>query len=120
AWTFDRGKPPQAAAAGNSSFGAHPPRQWAQSAIPQSGTYGIDRRDGRSGGVDTDRRSHEARDTTEIRVPSPMAPWRLGAVGQPQRHAPGQSRLRHERTPLSLPPHAQGRSASMIAAASYF
>jgi hypothetical protein len=33
----------------------------------------------------------------EIRIPAQVAPWRLGAVGQPQPVAPGQSRLRHER-----------------------
>ena len=34
-----------------------------------------------------------ARDTEKVRVPAPLAPRRLGAVGQPQRHASGQSRI---------------------------
>ena len=54
-----------------------------------------------------------ARDAEEIRVSAQVAPRRLGDVGQPQRHAPGQSRLRHERAPLPLSPHAQGRSAGV-------
>src|SRR4029077_668728 len=60
-----------------------------------------------------DRRIDAARDAKEIRIPPPMALRRLGDVGQPQRHAPGQSRLRHERAPLPLPPDAQGRSAGV-------
>src|SRR5215471_13381644 len=42
-----------------------------------------------------------------------MALRRLGDLGQPQRHAPGQPRLRHERAALPLPPDAQGRSADV-------
>ena len=38
-----------------------------------------------------------------------------GDLGQPQRHAPGQPRLRHERAALSVPPHAEGRSAGLMA-----
>ncbi len=59
------------------------------------------------------RRADAARDAEEIRVPAHMAARRLGHVGQPQRHAPGQSRLRHERAALPLPPHAQGRGAGL-------
>src|ERR1700722_4472585 len=42
-----------------------------------------------------------------------MALRRLGHVGQSQRHASSQSRLRHEPTPFSLSADAQGRSAGL-------
>src|SRR5262245_13195677 len=44
-----------------------------------------------------------------------MASRRLGVVGQPECYAPGERRLRHERAPLPVPPHAQGRDTSLIA-----
>src|SRR5437660_9972103 len=50
----------------------------------------------------------------KIRIPPPMALWRLCDLGQPQRHPQGQPGLRHGRAALPLPPDAEGRDAGLI------
>ena len=55
----------------------------------------------------------------KIRIPPPMALWRLCDLGQPQRHPQGQPRLRHERAALPLPPDAEGRDAGLIEGAGH-
>jgi taurine dioxygenase len=50
----------------------------------------------------------------KVRISPHVAARGLGVVGQPQRHAPSECRLRHEPTSLSLPAHAHGRNACLI------
>src|SRR5262249_18796668 len=71
---------------------------------------------GGQGSAGAHRRADAARHAEKIRISPQVASWRLGDVGQPQRHAPGQPGLRHARAPLSLSPLAQGRDAGLTAA----
>jgi hypothetical protein len=99
------------AATGSASSGARASRERPQGAVSQSGANGIDRGHGRQRGAGADRRTDGSRHADEIRIPASVAPGRLGDLGQPQRHAPGERRLRHERAAVFVPADAEGRGA---------
>src|SRR5262249_40231622 len=111
-----RGKSPQSTAAGYPSAGSHASWEWPQGVVPQPGAHGIHRWHGGQGSAGAHRRADAARHEEKMRISPQVASWRLGDVGQPQRHAPGQPGLRYARAPLSLSPLAQGRDAGLTAA----